>query len=185
MQFFTSDLHFCHENVISYSNRPFTTVDEMNETLISRWNGKISKQDTVYILGDVAFANAAKTAEILDRLQGQKILVYGNHDRNIRKNKTLRDKFVKCEDYLEVKIRIDENEKQNIVLCHYAMITWNRRHRGAWMLHGHSHGTLDYPFQGKILDVGVDCHNYVPISFDEVARIMADKPIGSNDHHEE
>ena len=58
--------------------------------------------------------------------------------------------------------------RQHIVLCHYAMLVWNKSHHGSWMLHGHSHGTLKYPFAAKILDVGVDSHNFYPISLDFV-----------------
>ena len=53
--FFTSDTHFWHVNIIKYCNRPFETIEEMNETIIEKWNSKISKDDIVFNLGDFAF----------------------------------------------------------------------------------------------------------------------------------
>ena len=51
MIYFTSDLHFYHENVIKHANRPFSNVEEMNQTLINNWNKKVGISDEIYILG--------------------------------------------------------------------------------------------------------------------------------------
>ena len=84
--YFTSDHHFLHNNIIQYCNRPFSSVEEMNEYMIQKWNEKISDTDLIYYLGDFAiekrdqekaFINIKK---ILERLKGQKILIAGNHD---------------------------------------------------------------------------------------------------------
>ena len=80
MIFLTSDLHFGHKNVIRYEHRPFADVAEMDETLIRRWNSAVTAQDTVYVLGDVSFYRKEKTADIIGRLNGRKILILGNHD---------------------------------------------------------------------------------------------------------
>ena len=77
---FISDLHFGHNNIIRFDNRPFQSVEEMDETLISNWNNKINKNDTVYILGDISWYPKDKTAEILSTLKGNKYLLTGNHD---------------------------------------------------------------------------------------------------------
>lgn len=79
--FFTSDLHFGHKNIIRFDNRPFSTVEEMDEALIRNWNAKVSDEDTVYVLGDISWYNDAKTSEIINSLHGHKILIKGNHDR--------------------------------------------------------------------------------------------------------
>jgi calcineurin-like phosphoesterase family protein len=176
--YFTSDPHFGHQNVIKYCNRPFKTSQEMDEEMIARWNSKIQRDDTVYIIGDFAFHQPIPTGKILDRLNGSKILVYGNHDKGIKKHPELKAKFVKCVDYAEIYI-----DDQFIVMSHYAMLVWNKSHHGSWMLHGHSHGALKYPYEGKILDMGVDAHNFYPLSFAEVKKIMDTKNTQPVDHH--
>ena len=79
--FFTSDLHLGHANVIRYDNRPFSSVEEMNEELIKRWNAKVGKGDVVYVLGDFIWHTDKKPEDILWALNGMKILIRGNHDR--------------------------------------------------------------------------------------------------------
>ena len=183
--FFTSDNHFEHANILKYCKRPFKDTIEMRETMIQRWNAKVKPGDTVYIVGDFAFADEATILSILDRLNGQKFLIYGNHDKPVKQSQAIRAKFVKCCDYLEISIADHKAEKgkQSIVLSHYAHLVWNKSHHGSWMIHGHSHGTLKYPFKAKIMDAGVDVHNFTPISYDEVKAIMDTRPIIEVDHH--
>ena len=54
MKYYTSDLHFGHKNIIKYEDRPFSSIEEMDEALIDKWNKKVKKNDEVYILGDFA-----------------------------------------------------------------------------------------------------------------------------------
>jgi len=75
-----ADLHFGHESIIKYENRPFRDVSHMDETIIRNWNQTVSKTDLVIVAGDVSFYDKDKTAAIVRRLQGRKILVRGNHD---------------------------------------------------------------------------------------------------------
>lgn len=79
MIFFTADTHFGRGNVIQLCDRPFSSVEEMDETMIQNWNGRVSGNDTVYILGDMFFRNA-NAQDILKRLKGKKRLIVGNHD---------------------------------------------------------------------------------------------------------
>ena len=78
---FTSDLHFGHVNIIQYSGRPFTDVDQMNTSLIDRWNALVQPGDDVWVLGDVAMGHIADTLPLVGRLAGYKRLLAGNHDR--------------------------------------------------------------------------------------------------------
>lgn len=80
MDYMVADLHFGHQNVISYSDRPWKTAEEMNEALIVNWNKTVSKNDRIFVLGDFALANREKINSIVPRLNGTKILVRGNHD---------------------------------------------------------------------------------------------------------
>ena len=79
--FVTSDTHYWHHNVLKFEPeaRPFSSVEEMNEVLVDRWNAVVTKRDLVWHLGDVCFGRI-ENLEILSRLNGQKKLVLGNHD---------------------------------------------------------------------------------------------------------
>jgi calcineurin-like phosphoesterase family protein len=185
--FFTSDTHFSHTNVIKYCKRPFQDSTEMDETMIANWNAKVSPTDLVYHLGDFVFSDENYAEKILKRLNGRKILVYGNHDKVIKRNQNVQAQFEKCVDYLEIVIQDKDagpRGHQPITLCHFPMLVWNKSRHGAWMLHGHSHGSLTYPFEAKILDVGVDSHDYSPISYNEVKQIMKQKSFTSINHHD-
>lgn len=93
MNYFTSDLHLGHRNIIRLCNRPFATIEEMDETLIRNWNAKVTNGDTVYILGDLLFRNEKPAEEYLKQLKGKKHLIIGNHDRDWVKKCNLEDFF--------------------------------------------------------------------------------------------
>lgn len=96
---FTSDTHFGHANVIRYSNRPYKDKEEMDEGMIANWNSRVQPGDLVYHLGDVFFCQESVAAQILRRLNGEKFLIFGNHDKTIKRSEKLRSMFVKCVDY--------------------------------------------------------------------------------------
>lgn len=175
---FTSDTHFGHARVIEYSNRPFKDIDEMDEMMIANWNSLVKPGDTVYHLGDFSFHGLEKTVKIAKRLMGQKFLIFGNHDKRSRKEKEFTSRWVWCRDIEGITV-----DAQRIVLCHYAMLTWNQSHRGAWMLHGHSHGSLPNDPHALRLDVGVDPMGYWPVGFETVRGIMSKKEFVPIDHH--
>lgn len=180
---FTSDTHFNHENIIEYSARPFTDLAQMEEAIIRSWNILVSPGDTVYHLGDFALSWGKRHAKVIDgllaRLNGQKWLITGNHDRaEVVKN----PRWVAVKDYHEIKVDLGGEHKQRIVMSHYAMRVWNQMHRGAWMLHGHSHGNLT-DIGGKTLDVGVDVHGFAPVSVEAVQAFMDGRTVVECDHH--
>lgn len=176
--FFTSDMHFGHARVIEYCKRPFPHVDAMNEAIVERWNARVQPRDYVYILGDVALCKPEIALLFLRRLAGQKFLVFGNHDKAQRKDYERSGIFQWCADLRKIKVG-----EQSIVLCHFPLLTWEKAHHGAWMLHGHCHGSLKPDPRALRLDVGVDCHDFAPISFDEVSAIMAKRAFKPVDHH--
>jgi calcineurin-like phosphoesterase family protein len=184
--FFTADLHLGHARVLEYSHRPFRTVEEMDEALVANWNAVVQPNDTVYLLGDVSFHRPEKTLSLLSRLQGSIGLVLGNHDKKLKPEALRRFTFVK--DLYTVKVEDPEvvgrsSGIQRIVLCHYALRVWQASHYGAWSLYGHSHGSLSDDPHAKAFDVGVDSHDYRPISYARVKEIMATKTFTSVDHH--
>src|SRR3954447_14711520 len=165
--FFTADTHFGHRNIIAYASRPFVCVEEMDEIMVQRWNERVRPGDRVYHLGDFSVCRGPKTGEILERLNGEIHLVWGNHDRPAY---AIRERFASYHDYLQITVC-----EQFIVCFHYAMRVWNKSHKGSWHLYGHSHGSLPDDPHALSMDVGVDCNNFYPFSFEEVAFRMKDK----------
>lgn len=177
--FFTSDTHFGHTNIIRYCNRPFTSVEEMDDELVRRWNSVVARHDVVHHLGDFAFSRPERVRSLVTRLNGRIRLVVGNHDRRMGTGKIASLGFETVKDYDEVDIA-----GTKVVLCHYPFETWNKGHRGSWHLHGHCHGTLVTSRDIRRLDVGVDTHDYTPYSEDEVATIMTGRGYEPVDHHD-
>ena len=167
MVYFTSDLHFGHKNVISMCNRPFETVDQMNETLIKNWNSVVSEMDEIYILGDITLHRSWNhIAKYLRDLNGKKSLIKGNHDKWLYDKKCDRSYFDIIVPYHELDI-----EGRKLVLCHYPIADWNGKYRGSIHLHGHVHSTHWSALQvsiGRVYDVGVDANNYFPVSLDQI-----------------
>lgn len=175
---FTSDLHFGHANILTYSERPFDDVRDMEESLILNWNACVQPGDRVYMLGDFALCDVERATKIAKRLNGQKFLIFGNHDKRLRKDKEFLSLWVWARDLESIEV-----DGQKLVLCHYPMVTWHGSHRGAWMLHGHCHGSLRDDPHALRVDVGVDAWQYMPVSFEEVANRMSKKTFKPVDHH--
>lgn len=182
MIYFTSDTHYGHANIIKYSERPFKDTVEMNETMIRNWNEIVKPGDQIYHLGDFGFMQEPELDKILSRLNGQKFLIWGNHDQVIKKSKALQAHFAWCRDYYEIKTEY-EGKDQKIVLCHYPMVSWNKMHRGSWMVHGHCHGNLKYPFKGRIWDAGVDPNGFKLITVADLGKRFKDVVPTVLDHH--
>lgn len=181
---FTADTHFGHANIIKYCKRPFKDSVEMNETIISNWNSVVDRNDMIFHLGDFCLGPKEKNIadgyfdDLIKRLNGFIVFIKGNHDRTAWAN---RHKFCSAHDsYHEIEIN-----GKDITLCHYAMRVWNKSHHGAWQLYGHSHGSLPDDPYSLSFDVGVDCHNFTPIGFEQVEQIMAKKQWKPIDHHGE
>lgn len=162
--FFSADHHFSHRNILKCCNRPFT-FEQHDDDLIKRWNERVTNDDIVYYLGDFSWCPAEP---ILERLNFKSMIwVLGNHDKKIKTGiMTSKGRDIKVCRYME---EISVNG-QEITLCHFAMRKWNKSHYGTWHLYGHSHGNL--PPLGLSMDVGVDAHNYFPVSFNEVKTFM-------------
>ena len=156
----------------------------MNEALIENWNKCVQNDEHIYHLGDFAIIRAAGADQrkkeldnILRRLQGQIHLIQGNHDhQEVAHSK----RFCEVKDYKRVVV-----ETQAIILHHYAYKTWHGSHKGSWNLHGHSHGSLPRDYNARQLDIGVDCWNYKPVSFEEIRKEMEKHTFKPVDHHQD
>ena len=179
---FTSDHHFGHANIIRFSKRPFPNVEAMNEAFIANWNSVVGAHDVVYHLGDIFLMSNGEARKIRERLHGRICLIRGNHDKTAE---TLKSGFEWIKDLFELKVEDDEATGgcQRITLCHYSMRVWNKSHYGAWHLYGHSHGSLGEEIGSLSFDIGVDCHNYTPLSYEQVKAIMTTKSFAPVDHH--
>lgn len=184
---FTSDNHFGHKNVIKYCKRPFDSVDEMDEILIDKWNMVVGHDDLIICCGDFSLTNPKRTNEILNKLNGNKVLIIGNHEKSVLSSKPNRDMFNGgIYSLLNITVLDDEvvDEKQDIILCHYPMIVWDKSHRGSWQLFGHVHGMFDndHKLSPNQIDVGVDSNFFRPISYQEVKEKITIKNINRVKH---
>jgi calcineurin-like phosphoesterase family protein len=206
--FFTSDTHFGHQNILEFTERPFTGIADHDEALIDNINAAVGRTDFLYHLGDFCFGfTAAKQVsfarEILSKINCKNIhIVVGNHDPRSRRGQPKEDfaaLFNSCMQYHIARIpqalSVDEMltaPKKRVVLNHYAIRSWEGMHKGVYHLYGHSHATL--PENNTLsFDVGVDAvalrygldnpDNYRPISSFEVYDILKDREVKSVDGH--
>lgn len=181
-KFYISDLHqhFGHKNILTFDNRPFFTLAEMEQTIISNWNNRVEKNDEVYILGDMFWHNY-EAPRILSELKGRKYLILGNHDRV---NAEMAKHFVWCNKRLEV----IKDEGQKVVLCHFPIAHWDGQMHTPQTIHlyGHIHQGRDartFEQYGKMLEkeigmtfkaanVGcmVDYMDYTPRTLEEIKK---------------
>lgn len=146
MRYYISDLHFFHGNLNqSMDGRGFSSVEEMNEMMIEKWNSKVKPGDDVVILGDFSIGKGTQTNEILARLKGRKFLIKGNHDRYLDDRKFDEKHFIWIKDYMEV-----SDNKRKVILSHYPTFCYNGQYRyekdgtpKTYMLYGHVHNSYD------------------------------------------
>ena len=188
---FVSDTHFGHVSILYF--HPLrreacgVTLEELqsdknsaiakhDQWLINKWNSVVRKQDTVYFLGDFCLKNKEYTENILKQLKGKKFLIRGNHDKSLN---GLENYFEWVGDIKEAKFTnnqfkfIDPNETFCVEMCHFPMLTWNRRPHGTCMVHGHSHGNANNvnELTGELrVDVGLD-NQYWDYNFVELEQL--------------
>ena len=175
MIYYIADMHFGHENVLRFDNRPFPDTAQMDDTLIQNWNGRVTSEDTVYVLGDAFWKNEENSIRIMERLRGHKHLIQGNHDRVKGK---LRLYWESIEQYAEV-----NDENRLVILSHYPILFYKNQHYGAVMLYGHVHNTREWELVEKwkkeqwamgipsrLINVGcmMDYMRYTPRTLDEL-----------------
>ena len=166
--FAVADLHLGHKNIMKFcpDSRPFSSIEEMNEAIINRHNSLVSPEDTTYMLGDIAFCSGSEAARMLNRMNGKKILIIGNHDKANLKQPSFRAAFEDIYDYLEVKVN-----GVKVCMMHYPLAVWNERHYGSICTHGHVHGKSS-GVSGRIKDVGLDTNNCYPYRLEDVVKQM-------------
>lgn len=153
----TADSHFFHTNIIRYCGRPFTSVEEMNETLLQRWNVRVAPEDTVLHLGDFALGKAEQVVPFRRRLNGRVVLIRGNHDRF---GKATGDAlgFQVVEGQAELRV----GEKV-LLLSHEPDFTPVQPGQVKFCGHVHEH----WRCTDFVVNVGVDVWGFKPISIEE------------------
>jgi len=126
MIYYISDMHFGHTNVLRFDNRPFPDTEVMDEVLINNWNERVTAEDTVYVLGDAFWKNEENSIRIIQRLNGHKHLIRGNHDRV---HGRLRLQWESIEQYAEI-----NDGGRLVILSHYPIMFYKSQHYGAVML---------------------------------------------------
>lgn len=181
--FFCGDTHFLHSNILKFCHRPFEDIDEMDAMLMANWNEVVGEDDVVYHLGDFAMGPSGRVREILERLNGRIRLCEGSHEQSALA-KGNRGVFEAVADgyYLTFEDEGGDRLPGGIFLSHYLHKTFPHSHHGSWHLYAHSHGRLDSyaAAEGRLLDVGVDSHEYRPWTMDEVAAVMETRPPNFN-----
>lgn len=175
MIYFTSDLHLGHDQEFIWGARGFNSVTEMNEKIITRWNSRITKDDDVYVLGDLVMGGV-ENVELLKQLNGKIHIIYGNHDGPKK-----REAYAKLENVVECGwANMIKYKKYNFYLSHYPTITDNEDiveivspKECVINLFGHTHQFDDFydtndGYNFRMYHVGVDSHDCFPVPIDEV-----------------
>jgi len=161
--FIISDTHFGHSNIIRYEDRPYNDIEEMNDSLIKNWNQVVKNNDIIFHLGDFAFANKEGLKELINALNGRKMLIMGNHDRQINRHpKYWRD------------IGFEEVFKYPIIYKEFFILSHEPVYLNENMpyvnIHGHIHSTK-YSYRGYF-NACVENINYTPIEFEAIKKII-------------
>lgn len=190
---FTSDWHFLHHKILGYGDgRPFDTIEEHDEALIARHNALVRPGDEVWVLGDVALGRIEDSLVLCARMNGDKTLLLGNHDRPaMTKSPAKRAAWV--ERYLteggfsrvllaEPAITVRLPSGQLVLASHYPYRGDSRAgpdryperrpvDEGGWLVHGHTHSRERV--NGHQIHVGVDAWGYGPVAAQQVMELIA------------
>lgn len=175
----TADEHYGHRKIIGYQSRPFSSLEEMDRSLVERHNSLVSRADAVIHVGDFSFGRAPDFLRVASSLHGTHYFMDGSHDRSMREffsSPELRAAHPNL--MLLPKLFEFTYGKTKVVLCHYALHSWwASHHRGSSVhLHGHSHGRFSSPFCA--IDIGVDTNNFYPYLIDDaIAAAKAKLPV--------
>lgn len=156
-----SDHHFYHNNIIEYTDRPFRSVEEMNSNMIKKWNNSVSKNDTVIYGGDLLFGSAEKANELIDNLNGNMMIIKGNHDSFSQENlkaPTVEDTILQYDGFRFWYTHRPDNIPDD----------WNQ-----WKLHGHVHNDMDFiDYQNNRVNVSVEVLEYNPIPLKMITKAL-------------
>ena len=135
---YIADMHFDHEAIIAYDNRPFDSVSQMNDEMIRRWNAAVGADDLTWIVGDFCMGDGDRWRALLRELNGKKALIIGNHD-DPESVRAAADLFEDVAEYRET-----ADGEQKIVLCHYPIPSFKDHYFGTVHFYGHVHSAFEW-----------------------------------------
>lgn len=178
MNYFTSDTHFGHEPIISFCNRPYSSIYDMEEGLINGINQCVTSNDVLYLLGDFSFTSGEYVKSIVRRIKCPIVLIRGNHDYQIRKRRD----YGFADVYKEFDLAVGN---YMVTLSHYPFkgdhtavdrYTDKRpKDFGQWLLHGHVHTMWKIKREERMINVGCDVWGWKPISELDIINIIEGK----------
>ena len=159
-EFFIGDLHLGHKKALSFDNRPFSSLVEQDERIISNWNYVVSPEDKVYILGDVAL-KLSEALKVLPQLEGYKCLIVGNHDENFLSSR----EFTSCFDEITHYKILPIADNRKLILSHYPIVTFQNHYYGWYHFYSHVHDSREYEIIKRarldsIKTTGYQCNMY-------------------------
>lgn len=168
MKLYTADLHFGHKGIIAMDRRPFETVEEMDRTLIELWNARVTSNDEVYLVGDLAHRNEKPAEWYLRQLKGRKHLIVGNHDHKLLKNPAA----MACFESVSQMCRIND-QGTDIFLCHFPIAEWEGYFNGVYHVYAHIHNQLNDTARfmlsrERALNCGCMINQFMPVSLKEL-----------------
>lgn len=168
MNFYIADTHFGHSSVLTFDDRPFADVQEMDRVMIQLWNRRVQKNDHVYIAGDFAYRSERPEEWYLERLNGRKSLIIGNHDKRLLKNEKAMGYFEEVDKMMHV-----SDSGCQICICHFPLAEWNGFYKGSHHIYGHIHNRRDdtYAFmktRERAYNAGCMLYNYAPATLREL-----------------
>lgn len=190
MRWFTSDQHFDHINIIAFCERPFSSVEQMNDEIIDRWNSVVDDDDEVYVLGDFALGHRGVSVPYAEKLKGQKYLVPGNHDAiwsghgERRVNRWMpvytNSGFAVMPEYMTFYFDGQEVKASHFpyhdIERHAARYEdwYNPQDDGkSWLIHGHVHQAWRTDPSRRQINVGVDVWDFYPVAESTIAGIIS------------
>lgn len=173
--FFASDHHYNHANILTFKRddgtplRDFKSVQHMNEHMISCHNSVVGPKDKVYFLGDVSLGHTAASLDFLERMNGEKVLIKGNHDL------CTANQYLKHFKDIRGSHQFDGMILTHIPIHPESMSRWNLNVHGH--LHYHVVRRVSHIPDNRYFNVSMERINYTPISLEQVKKHGKNKPV--------
>ncbi len=177
MDMYIADTHLGHEHILSECRPQFASIEEMDAAIIDGINRKMTRNDTLYILGDFAYRSRTPVIEYLNAIKPRKVLIKGNHDEDWLNQIPEAEKsvyFAGIHDRLHRRIN-----KREMHLDHYPSLAWNRSHffgqsiAVCGHIHARREGTIAaelFPLVRCQFNAGADINHFEPVTLAELVR---------------